>query len=204
MGATPGWYPDPSGAPGKRYFDGAQWAEQRVAPHKSTGKAWIWIVAAVVLTFGGCSLLMSNVAKQNTGDGHTPGTGGGSQPTTATAHLNEPVRDGKFEFTVTSVNPNQHGYFTVNVRVRNIGDGAQTLFAQNQKLIDGEGSTYDADTMAVYDFNQQSGGTVDLNPGLTTDMTIPFRVAPGATLTFVELHDSAFSGGAKVSLAGAG
>lgn len=26
-----GWYPDPSGAPGQRYFDGANWTEHQVA-----------------------------------------------------------------------------------------------------------------------------------------------------------------------------
>ena len=29
--AAPGWYPDPSGAPGQRYFDGADWTEARQA-----------------------------------------------------------------------------------------------------------------------------------------------------------------------------
>jgi hypothetical protein len=28
----PGWYPDPSGAPGQRYFDGAQWTLQAPPP----------------------------------------------------------------------------------------------------------------------------------------------------------------------------
>jgi hypothetical protein len=27
----PGWYPDPSGAPGQRYFDGKDWTEDQVA-----------------------------------------------------------------------------------------------------------------------------------------------------------------------------
>jgi Protein of unknown function (DUF2510) len=27
----PGWYPDPSGAPGQRYFDGTDWTEHRAA-----------------------------------------------------------------------------------------------------------------------------------------------------------------------------
>jgi hypothetical protein len=27
--AAPGWYSDPSGAPGARYFDGTQWTERR-------------------------------------------------------------------------------------------------------------------------------------------------------------------------------
>ncbi|MGO8852570.1 MAG: DUF2510 domain-containing protein [Mycobacterium sp.] len=29
--APPGWYPDPSGPPGQRYWDGSNWTEHRVA-----------------------------------------------------------------------------------------------------------------------------------------------------------------------------
>ncbi len=32
MTATPGWYPDPSGEPGQRYFDGTNWAERVEQP----------------------------------------------------------------------------------------------------------------------------------------------------------------------------
>src|ERR1700750_1929491 len=32
-----GWYPDPSGAPGQRYFDGAQWTEQRTPAPEQAG-----------------------------------------------------------------------------------------------------------------------------------------------------------------------
>lgn len=32
MTTPSGWYPDPSGAPGQRYFDGTQWTEQRMPP----------------------------------------------------------------------------------------------------------------------------------------------------------------------------
>jgi len=55
MGATPAdWYPDPSGAPGQRFFDGLQWTEHRTKPHKGSRKTAMWIViAAVVLLFGG-------------------------------------------------------------------------------------------------------------------------------------------------------
>jgi hypothetical protein len=31
----PGWYPDPSGAPGQRYFDGRQWTHHAVPPPPS-------------------------------------------------------------------------------------------------------------------------------------------------------------------------
>jgi hypothetical protein len=27
-----GWYPDPGGTPGQRYFDGTDWTEHRAAP----------------------------------------------------------------------------------------------------------------------------------------------------------------------------
>jgi hypothetical protein len=72
---------------------------------------------------------MSMTPKQHTGDGHVPGTGG--QPTTATARVNEPVRDGKLEFVVTNA-ANRGGYFTVTMTARNIGDEAQTFFAGNR------------------------------------------------------------------------
>jgi hypothetical protein len=29
---APGWYPDPSGTPGQRYFDDINWTDQRSAP----------------------------------------------------------------------------------------------------------------------------------------------------------------------------
>ena len=32
VGAPPGWYPDPSGQPVQRYFDGRQWTEHRYPP----------------------------------------------------------------------------------------------------------------------------------------------------------------------------
>lgn len=54
---TPGWYPDPSGAPLQRYWDGASWSGHTAPP---TGPApaaprrkWIpWAIAAV------CALLL--------------------------------------------------------------------------------------------------------------------------------------------------
>jgi hypothetical protein len=204
--SAPGWYPDPSGAGGQRYFDGTQWTDNRTAAHKAASKAWIWaVVAAVVVVAIGFSVLTSmssKVAQENAGDGHTPGTGGSPSllpgQVAPTAHLNDPVRDGKFQFVVTGVS-NQRGYFVVYMNVRNIGDQAQAFFAQNQKLIDSSGRTYDADATAVYDFNQS--GMVDLNPGLTASATVPFQVPNGEQFTFVEVHDSAFSGGVKVSLA---
>jgi hypothetical protein len=65
MGApspAPGWYPDPSGAPGQRYFDGQQWTIAAPSP-AAKSKAGLWIVLAIiavpVLFFGGCATLVA-------------------------------------------------------------------------------------------------------------------------------------------------
>ena len=56
--ATPGWYPDPSGAPLQRYWDGTSWSGHAVAPHSGPAPAaprrkWDpWAIAAV------CALLL--------------------------------------------------------------------------------------------------------------------------------------------------
>jgi hypothetical protein len=41
---------------------------------------------------------------------------------------------------------------------------------------------------------------MELNPGLSTAVTVPFQVPPGTQIVAVEVHDSAFSGGAKVTV----
>ena len=52
---APGWYPDPSGAPHQRYWDGAQWTEQtapysgpQVAPPAQRSRGVGCLIAAVV------------------------------------------------------------------------------------------------------------------------------------------------------------
>lgn len=56
----PGWYPDPSGAPGKRYFDGRDWTVYLADPHGAPRTpitpwptrrripTWCWIAIVVV------------------------------------------------------------------------------------------------------------------------------------------------------------
>jgi hypothetical protein len=152
-------------------------------------------VIAGILVFSVIGVMRNNVTAENTGDGHTPGTG--RQPTATQVGIGQPVRDGKFEFVVTVVY-NQRGYTTVQMSVTNIGNEAQTFFPENQTLIDTAGREYECDTMAVYDFNKD--GMIELNPGLKTVSVVPFKAAPGTAFSAVELHDSAFSGGARVAL----
>lgn len=119
------------------------------------------------------------------------------------------MRDGKFEFVVTSVdrsktagNPSnefeqstaQGEYINVHLSVKNIGNEAQSYFANNQKLIAG-GKKFDA--ASIMGVNGDGGS---LNPGLGVDTVVSFDVPVGTTPDSIELHDSAFSGGATVNL----
>jgi Protein of unknown function (DUF2510) len=48
----PGWYPDPSGGPGQRYFDGHQWTVSAPPPPSITINNNVNVPAPVVLTSG--------------------------------------------------------------------------------------------------------------------------------------------------------
>ncbi len=39
-GAPPGWYPDPAGGPGQRWWDGYAWTESTVLPHRPPPPPW--------------------------------------------------------------------------------------------------------------------------------------------------------------------
>jgi len=52
MNATPpGWYPDPNGQPGLRYYDGVRWTEQTNTPPATKPRGgvpnWVWAAVAV-------------------------------------------------------------------------------------------------------------------------------------------------------------
>lgn len=120
----PGWYPDPSGTPNTRYWDGQQWgpaapstpppAVAPAAPPKkktSTGR----IIAIIAAVFVGLIILGSigNHDKQpttstSTSSASTPGSSAETPKTPSStskpvASIGQEVRDGQFAFTVVSV-----------------------------------------------------------------------------------------------------
>jgi hypothetical protein len=146
-----------------------------------------------------------DTAQQSSND---PGRGGGrpaetappdtaEQPPTTEPQpgLRDTVRDGKFEFIVKSFDC-QGNTCKAQVTVENIGDEAQTMFADNQYLFDQRGRRFEADNLSSSDalFLQE------LNPGLTTSGTIVWRVPSNFKPDHLELHDSIFSGGVMVAL----
>lgn len=117
-----------------------------------------------------------------------------SDPSAATAGIGTPVRDGKFEFVVSKVDTTDPALIRVHVNVTNIGNEAQHWSSGNQKLLAG-GKEFESDLW------ETDGSTMDeLNPGLSADAVLGFKVPPGTVPDAIELHDSMFSQGAKVSL----
>lgn len=130
------------------------------------------------------------------------------------AGIGDPVRDGKFEFVVTGVdcsrttigsdllNTKAQGKFClVSVSVKNIGDEAQTFTGSNQKAYDVKGAEFENDGAAeIYANDNAETFLNDINPGNKVTGKIVFDVPKGTVLTEIELHDSFWSGGVKVTL----
>ncbi|ORB29253.1 DUF4352 domain-containing protein [Mycolicibacterium parafortuitum] len=122
------------------------------------------------------------------------------------APVGSSVRDGKFEFQVLGVERGATSiddvfgpeiakgeFFTVKLRVTNIGDDARSFSATNQKLII-DGNEYEATSI------MDDGWMEDINPGLSINASATFDIPPGAVPSAIECHDSMFSGGALLGL----
>ena len=131
----------------------------------------------------------------------------------ATPGLKDKVRDGKFEFTVTGVdcgatkigdeyiNTKAQGEFClVHMKVKNIGDEAQSFFADNQTAYNAKGQEFSADSGAAIYLADADSFMSEINPGNSIKGTVVFDVPKGTDLTSIDLHDSFFSGGVTVAL----
>jgi hypothetical protein len=164
-------------------------------------------VAAVVLLviIIAVAAAVGNKSSGSGGSGTNSGGSGGGQPAAAT--IGTPVRDGKFQFTVTSVTHAKHvggqfgttaqGRFTIlHVTVKNIGGEAQNMDASNQYVYDKNGKQYSASSEA----SSQSFFLTDINPGNQVTGRIAFDLPKGVKAVKAELHDSPFSDGVTVTL----
>ena len=156
-----------------------------------------------------------NKTSNNSGTTNTNETKKAVQAKPATSKLNEVARDGKFEFTVASVECGKpsvgtNEYLTkqaqgqfclVNVTVKNIGSEAQTFDSSSQYLYDAANSKFSADgTASLYANPQGSTFLNQINPGNSVSGILVFDVPKDKTPVTAELHDSPFSGGVKVTL----
>ncbi|GCD19317.1 Mpr protein [Cellulomonas algicola] len=127
--------------------------------------------------------------------------------------IGTPVRDGKFEFTVTAIEPGvpligtdsfgqtaQGQFVLVHMTVTNIGAEAQYFDGSSQKAFDAQDRQFSADSGAAIYLPDSNSFLNEINPGNTVTGTVVFDIPTDATLTRLELHDSPFSGGTEVAL----
>jgi hypothetical protein len=128
--------------------------------------------------------------------------------------LNDPVRDGKFEFTVTHATCGatkvgsdligqkaQGQYCLIDLRVKNIGKEAQPFTDSAQKAYGAGKVEYSVDSAAAIYVNGDNQVLFqEINPGNVVIGRLVFDVPKGTKLTSLELHDSIFSGGVQVAL----
>ncbi len=204
MGQLRGWYPDPSGAPRQRYWDGQQWTGH-APPRPTLSRTGLWLVLAVIaviaLCFAGCSAMIAASSRS-----HTASNGDGFRG--ATGVPGAAVHDGDFEFVVSDVSPpaDWHGdpqprgeWIVATTTVRNLDDQSQEFAPNNQLLVDSDGHTYAADAEAAVAMNRTSM-VVKVNPGANITVKVPFDVPAGTIPTAIELHDSVFSNGVRVQV----
>lgn len=136
------------------------------------------------------------------------------KPAPPTSQIGKAVRDGKFKFTVRSVkcgiakvgdNPYlikkaQGQFCAVSLTIENIGDEAQSMFADNQEAFDSKGRKFSADSEASLYDGSSDVLWEEINPGNSVKGKVYFDIPKGAKLASLELHDSMFSGGVTVRL----
>jgi Domain of unknown function (DUF4352) len=167
-------------------------------------------VAAVALA---CSSGGNDAENSDSSDGSNAGTV--NDKAAKVTRLNQPARDGKFEFVVsgvkcgaTKVGPSGFGekaqgqFCFVSVSVRNIGKEAQLFDGSSQKAHDAKGTEFSNDSGAEMYANEGSPTFLqEINPGNQVKGRLVFDVPKKTKLAKIELHDSPFSGGVTVNLA---
>ncbi|MFD4294404.1 DUF4352 domain-containing protein [Rhodococcus sp. NPDC058532] len=192
------------------------------APPKKTRK-WPWIVGAIAAV-----LVIAGAAGGGDKDATTPAP---AAPTVASgepgpaaaapeasetpdAGIGSPVRDGKFEFTVTNVetglsslgdNPYlekqaQGQFVVVTMTVLNTSGEPKGVSPGDQKLFDTQGREFSADTSAGLNLDTDVAFWDEINPGNAVTLKVVYDMPADAVPASMELHDSMFSGGVDVAL----
>lgn len=209
---------------------------RRLTPQVGRGKAITGIVLSVLglligtgivgaLTSGddsGSDGAQAPVVQQQETDDDKADDGAATEPTKAAEKpaaepalpgVGDSVRDGKFEFTVTQVEPGvqeigdeflsqeaQGQFVLVHLTVENIGNESQYFDGNNVTAYDAKNREFTADTEAAIYLDDSNSFLNEINPGNSVEGVVVFDVPADVTLSGLELHDSVFSGGVEVTL----
>lgn len=164
---------------------------------------------------GGISKTANDLSSNSNSSSSSSSSSSNSTSSKTTAKVGEPVRDGKFEFTVLSsqcginevgseyLNKTAQGqYCKVSVKVKNVGDKPQSMSSSSQKLYSADNKQFSTDdTAMIYaSSGSQNIWLNEINPGNEVTGDLIFDIPRDSTPAKIELFDSAFSGGAMVSL----
>lgn len=217
--SAPGWFPDPVDPSRQRFFDGNVWTENYapVLPPPPAVPAKTGMSRGRKIGLVAAAAVAAVVVLGNTGDRDertssavsseaSPSTLPAAQVESGPAPAGSTVRDGKFEFQVLGVERGATSiddvfgpevaigeFFTVKLRVTNIGDEARSFSATSQHLII-DGNRYDATSLLSSDWRE------DINPGLSIDTEATFDIPRGAAPSAIECHDSSLSQGTLLAL----
>jgi hypothetical protein len=200
-GPQPGQQPQP-----QQGYPPPQYAPQPPPRKKGgAGKIVLIILAVLVVLCGGGIAVIAVVANS------------AKNATTPAAHvgMNQPARDGKFEFTVTKIQCGvakvgddvlgktaQGQFCLVTVTVKNIGSQPQIFNGGDQKAHAPDGTTYGNSGDAELYANKDTQTFLEqINPGNSVTGMLVFDIPKTATIKTLELHDSPFSGGVIVTVA---
>jgi len=186
------------------------------------------VVAGVIAACcgGGATIALISSAAVRNAVGISPADPGGPAPITTPPApttsapppepgLNTPVQDGKFEFVVTSVSCGHESvgrgpisakakgqFCLVDLSVENVGSSGQLLLDGVQRGFDNDGKSYTPDSGAGVIANASTSIWINmLDPGKKVTGTLVFDVPKREQISKLELHDSAFSRGATVTVA---
>jgi hypothetical protein len=154
-----------------------------------------------------------NRAPETTGSGSSQGSGGGSAAAaparSAGPGLNQAVRDGQFEFTVTNVDCGrstlggqtaQGQYCVVSMTVKNIGKEPRSFDADNQFAYSADGAKLSADGLATLSLDDANSFLNEINPGNSVKGVVAFDIPKGSKIEHLELHDDFLSQGVAVTV----
>ena len=229
MTTPAGWYLDPDGTGGQRYWNGESWTEHRApaaveappvgsahaTPARKSGrdpKVLIGLGAAVVVLIA--VLVTAVVLTLNTRVGEDSVT---HRPAEATASSTpDPeaateVRDGNFSFVITGVERVDAVADQEFPEIQKAAQGEYVIVKMTVTNVGNEPQTFFAsfntlsDGSTVYQSDDEAwiylGNTLaDLNPGDSVDTAVVFDVPRGTDVESIELHDGPFSDGVTVGL----
>jgi hypothetical protein len=203
--------PGPYGAPPPAGPYGAPPPYPMAQPPKKK-KKWPWIVGGILLVMIlGCVGVVAALGTAANEVVETLDENAAGKNAVA-GEMNQPARDGKFEFTVTKLDcgkPSvgesvlakkaQGEYCIISVTVKNIGTEAQSFDGSSQKAYDATGTQFSNDTAAELALSGDANTFLEqINPGNQVKGELVYDVPKGTKITAIELHDSFLSAGVKI------